>query len=441
MTLYKNAKGGADWWEIPLRFKWGMNTTSAEAAFKAVYQEADIQWSKCLHLRKGGMDKAGTAGVSEEAVSTMSKHSTSKIKQYVPQLHSGVMTVMAGFQTNEEYYVPRCFLDMPWTPDEMVRAIFPQYESWRQQYLSPQGDDSEAARNFIQETLPFLSMVALQDGIYWIKMYPNNSASTILKNTFPNYEAWASQARSAVIQQQAYLEQSRISTMEAATQASYHSLMRRIDSLQDEIREERNEQRVRTELLKQELEETRKERNELRLLLLQQANSTTVNQQQRMQSVLTTAGASVGTVPIAPRVAPTHQHTIQVPTQRNAFNLLHSSEKLPEIPPDLPNTVYELLAQHQQANLSSFELAKKKHWSSSLKLRFSKRTYLYNKIKERAQRNPGNTAQERMQNAALAMDREKGTKSMNEYLKLLKSIDPTTKSRSKRKASEIESNA
>jgi hypothetical protein len=46
-----------------------------------------------------------------------------------------------------------------------------------------------------------------------------------------------------------------------------------------------------------------------------------------------------------------------------------------------------------------------------------------------------------MQNAALAMDQEKGTKSMNEYPKLLKSINPTTKSRSKQKASEIESNA
>jgi hypothetical protein len=51
--------------------------------------------------------------------------------------------------------------------------------------------------------------------------------------------------------------------MEAATQASYHSLVRQIDSLQDEICEERNEQCMRTELLKQELEETRKEQNEL----------------------------------------------------------------------------------------------------------------------------------------------------------------------------------
>jgi hypothetical protein len=51
--------------------------------------------------------------------------------------------------------------------------------------------------------------------------------------------------------------------VEAATQALYHSMVRQIDSLQDKIHEERKEQRVRTELLKQELEETRKEQNEL----------------------------------------------------------------------------------------------------------------------------------------------------------------------------------
>jgi hypothetical protein len=33
------------------------------------------------------------------------------------------MKVLAGFQTNEEYYVPRCLL-MPWNEGEMVRAVF-----------------------------------------------------------------------------------------------------------------------------------------------------------------------------------------------------------------------------------------------------------------------------------------------------------------------------
>ena len=226
MTLYKNVDGDADWWNIPLRTKWGTKPNSAETAFKSIYQEAKISWSKNLHLRKGGMDKAGTAGVSEEAVSTMSKHSKEKIRRYMPELNSEVMKVMAGFQMNEEYYVPRTLLEMPWTEGEMVRAVIPQYEMWVQQYMSPDGDHTKAASNLLEHTLPFLAVVTLQDGIYWIKHFPDNSASTILKNTFPDYEAWAAQARKDVIQQQADLEESRISNMEDATQAAFHVIRR-----------------------------------------------------------------------------------------------------------------------------------------------------------------------------------------------------------------------
>jgi hypothetical protein len=63
MTLYKNVDGDANWWNIPLCTKWGTKPNSAETAFKSIYQEAKISWSKNLHLHKGGMDKAGTAGV------------------------------------------------------------------------------------------------------------------------------------------------------------------------------------------------------------------------------------------------------------------------------------------------------------------------------------------------------------------------------------------
>jgi hypothetical protein len=58
-------------------------------------------------------------------VSTMSKQSKEKIQRYMPELalNSEIMKVMAGFQTNEEYYVPCCLL-MPWTEGEMVLAVF-----------------------------------------------------------------------------------------------------------------------------------------------------------------------------------------------------------------------------------------------------------------------------------------------------------------------------
>jgi hypothetical protein len=431
MTFYRNADGSADWWRIPLRYKWGTSTKSAENAFQKVYQEADIDWAKNLHLRKSGMDKGGTAGLSEEAVSTMSKHSRDKIKQYVPELQCDVMRVMAGFQTKEEYYVPRSLLNLPWEQEQIVSAVFPQYKTWVQQYLSPDGDHSKAAKNFLEELLPFLAIVALQDGIYWIKEYPNNSASIILKNTFPNYEAWASQARKAVIQQQAELEESRISSMDAATQASYLLLRRDINRIENGIQQEREDNRQTFHLMEQELKETRMERDTYRTLL-QQSNHQSVSD--------TTTGATTGThagafpIPIAPRVSPTHRRPIQVP----ALVALRSSERLPEIPSDLPKTMCEVLAQHQQANLATFDLAVKKGWPASLKIRFSKRSYLYRKIRERAQRYSGSTEQERMQSAAMAMDAEKPVKmSMNQYFNLLKTKDPTTKSRSKRNFDEI----
>jgi hypothetical protein len=53
-------------------------------------------------------------------------------------------------------------------------------------------------------------------------------------------------------------------------------------------------------------------------------------------------------------------------------------------------------------------LASKKHWPLPVQQRFSKRTYLFHKIRERAQRHQGNTENKRMENAALAMDTEKG---------------------------------
>ena len=431
INFYKNCNGSADWWSIPLRYKWGTKSSSAETAYRSVYQEANISWSKCLHLRKGGMDKAGTAGVGEEAVSTMSKHSTKKIRRYMPELHSEVMSVMAGFQTNEEYYVPRCLLVLPWSTNEITRAVFPQYDTWVQQYFSPQGDHSVAAKNFLEETLPFLAVVALQDGIYWIKDYPNNSAAIMLKNTFPNYESWALQARKEVVQQQADLEESRVSNMEASTQAAFHVIRRDMNSYHEEVREERKEAREMIKTMEQRAQNAEKERdNLLRQLYGQRIGGST--------AIPPSGTLPAGMLPIAPHISPTHRRTIQVPTQGNALSNLRSSARLPEIPPKLPDTMFELLVQYQQAKLSSFELAAKKDWPQPMKLRFSKRMYLYNQIRKRAQRHQGNTEEDRMKSAAMAMDVEKTEKrSMNEYYKLLKSVDPNTKTRAKRKSDQL----
>ena len=80
MNFYKNANGTVDWWKIPFQMRWNGKGKTVDAAYRSVLNEADISWSKVLHLRKSGMDKAGTAGVAESAISTMSKHNADKIR-------------------------------------------------------------------------------------------------------------------------------------------------------------------------------------------------------------------------------------------------------------------------------------------------------------------------------------------------------------------------
>ena len=67
--------------------------------------------------------------------------------------------------------------------------------------------------------------------------------------------------------------------------------------------------------------------------------------------------------------------------------------------------------------------------------RYSKRRYVFNKIKERLPNYQGGSIDERLRRAALAMDIERGAQSVDKYLKSIKKVDPTTKPRrGKRKA-------
>jgi hypothetical protein len=172
-------------------------SSAADAAYQSILNETGIVWSKVVHLRKSGMDKAGTVGVSQDGTGSMSKHSKGKINRYVPQLQNEICHAMAGFLPRMEYYVPCTLLLLPWSARDIVCAIFPRYEQWVEQYNSPQGDHGQAAKDFLFETLPFLALVALQDGIYWIQDNPNNTASVMLCNSFPKYEQWVAEARKA----------------------------------------------------------------------------------------------------------------------------------------------------------------------------------------------------------------------------------------------------
>jgi hypothetical protein len=118
----------------------------------------------------------------------------------------------------------------------------------------------------------------------------------MLRNSFPGYERWAAEATKQVVAQQA--------TLDAAAQASYNVLGRKIDMLTEEVCQKDQRLAQQVNLQQQQMN------------LLQQQLAT------QQQSPFATYSVSM---------APTHQNPIQV-SMTNAVALLCPSACVPEIP-------------------------------------------------------------------------------------------------------------
>jgi hypothetical protein len=80
-----------------------------------------------------------------------------------------------------------------------VDFIFPRRFLWKQEQESDGGDKSKAATAFLDEALPFLAEVAIQDGIYWIEKFPNHPASLHLLHVMPaDFPQFAATARASL---------------------------------------------------------------------------------------------------------------------------------------------------------------------------------------------------------------------------------------------------
>lgn len=272
--------------------------------------------------------------------------------RYVTELNPDVMKCMAGFSSDEEYYVPRSELAFPdWTNHhDVTTLLFPSIIRWQQEQLHGLGDHSEAAKNFLHEVLPFLATVIFQDGIYWVTRFPNHEASRLLLNIMPaTYERWAAAARQEVESKLVMLKETHIQTLNVAAQQVFLHIMK-------------------------ELKEIKMTQHELSEQL---ATNNTGN---AIPPVLPTQGIANTTIDEAAQQEASNQH-------RTAFDALRSSPCIPSFPVPLPNLMEELLQQHDDIyKLEDYRHAKKQFWPGPLRQAFSKRMYLYQKIEEKAAR-------------------------------------------------------
>ena len=88
---------------------------------------------------------------------------------------------MAGFKTDEPYFVPRCLLDLPHSTEYYVKKLVPNITRWRSQSAGRGGDKSSAANKFLNHIIPYFVETLVQDGIYMIKDFPEHPISCLLK--------------------------------------------------------------------------------------------------------------------------------------------------------------------------------------------------------------------------------------------------------------------
>jgi hypothetical protein len=88
---------------------------------------------------------------------------------------------MAGFRKKAPYLVPRALLDLPNKVEWYCEKLLPDLSTWRQQAGSRGGDKSILCDKFLNYLLPYFVEVLVQDGIYFVKDFPNHPMSQYLK--------------------------------------------------------------------------------------------------------------------------------------------------------------------------------------------------------------------------------------------------------------------
>ena len=139
-----------------------------------------------INDRKAGIEYLTSNGFNMDQVGMLSKNCTKEkvlSRHYVTQLPNAVLKAMAGFRKDEPYNVPRTKLLPPsgYTWADLVPLLFPAATRWKEELEGGNGDVCNASTKFFEQILPFFAMVIMQDGVLWTELYPQNSATQLLK--------------------------------------------------------------------------------------------------------------------------------------------------------------------------------------------------------------------------------------------------------------------
>jgi hypothetical protein len=170
----------ASWWDTPLV---DYEKLYDEAGpMKEVYAATGVEGCKLTHNRTYAVQHAGSEGLAPYQINSLTKHMLEKFhKSYQAEVDKEACKVMAGFAKDEGYFIEREFLDPPFPIRTLIDTLLPSYSRWLLEAASPEGDKTTLCRKFLGEIIPYMVEVVVQDGIYFIKDFPEHVMSNYLK--------------------------------------------------------------------------------------------------------------------------------------------------------------------------------------------------------------------------------------------------------------------
>jgi hypothetical protein len=170
----------ASWWDKPLIEYAAAGQESS--AMTSVLAETGVDSCKLTHNRTHAVQHGGSEGLAPWQLNTLTKHMLDKLNSaYQPEMNRETAKVMAAFEKDEPYFHGSSNLQPPVAWGTLMDYLLPQYRDWKRQANSLNGDKSQCCNKFLNQVLPFLVEVLVQDGIYLVREFPNHPMSNYLK--------------------------------------------------------------------------------------------------------------------------------------------------------------------------------------------------------------------------------------------------------------------
>ena len=426
------------WWNIRICDDWISSDVLCKQ-YKRFLEECALEYCKCSYIRTSGMDEAAYEGeLTQDPIASMSKHIRFKFDvYYMCELCPNVMRVLAGFRKDEAYNVPRTDITFEaFGTIDLVKILFPKIDVWRSQTLAPNGDKSECANNFLNFLLPAITKVILQDGIFFIRDFPNHIISQYLRSIqLPiNYELWAKTQRERLDKNN--------STVPVTLTPETQVLLTELEAIRSDISELKD--RVSTSsshtpsVNHESSTPTSNLRNVNDVSGVNNESSTSTLNLRNVNDVSTVNDEASTSHSNLSNINEVSSDNIESSTStsnlRNVNDVLRNTPTIQNIPKHLPSSVTALLNEHLFLGLH--------HWNQpsvgidrSIKMAFLRRAYLFNHIKSRADVSVGSrnrlSEENNLKRAADIMDKERDDKgqTLRQYIDFLKSTDSQVRKR------------